>query len=614
VNWQHFKTFLWLRWRLGANQIRKAGPINFAILIILLFFGALASAALFFIALAVGLATLSSASPFVVMAVWDGIVVGFLFFWMIGLLVELQRSEFLSMDKFLHLPVSGTGVFLINYFGSLINLPMIAFLPGMLGLSIALVFTKGPAMLLMFPLLAAFLLVVTGVTHQFRGWLASMMANKRRRRNVVAIFVVVFVLVAQAPNVVNMYVQRWSREHFTQNTGQEMIAEMTQVNRDQAENKINFEEANKRRDQIMKDSAARTKEKSDQEWAQFKNIVTTINMAAPPLWPAWSIGEMCDGIVWPSLLVTGAMALIGTGSLWRSYRTTLRMYRGQFTSGQARPAPVKPGGKVEKASVAWLEKDLPWQSVQTSAIAAASLRSLIRAPEAKMMLLSPIILALVFGSMFFANPITPPEFLRPLMFTGAIAFMFVMMIQLLGNQFGFDRSGFRTFVLCAAPRRDILLGKNLAFAPIVLVLCSLALIALECVFPMRVDHFLAMLPQMVSMYLLFCMLANWLSILNPMPIAAGSLKPVNPKASSILLQMAFLLFLPVILGPTVLPFGIEFLLQELGVPSYLPIGLVLAVALLVGVVYLYRTMLNWQGDALQAREQKILETVTTKSE
>ncbi len=43
-------------------------------------------------------------------------------------------------------------------------------------------------------------------------------------------------------------------------------------------------------------------------------------------------------------------------------------------------------------------------------------------------------------------------------------------VQLMANQFGFDRDGFRVFVLCAAPRRDILLGKNLAFVPVALVM------------------------------------------------------------------------------------------------------------------------------------------------
>ena len=47
--------------------------------------------------------------------------------------------------------------------------------------------------------------------------------------------------------------------------------------------------------------------------------------------------------------------------------------------------------------------------------------------------------------------------------------MFVLfgVVQLMANQFGFDRDGFRVFVLSAARRRDILLGKNLSFAPIV---------------------------------------------------------------------------------------------------------------------------------------------------
>ena len=39
MNWQHLKTFLWLRWRLGANQLRRAGAVNFVVLVILIMFG-----------------------------------------------------------------------------------------------------------------------------------------------------------------------------------------------------------------------------------------------------------------------------------------------------------------------------------------------------------------------------------------------------------------------------------------------------------------------------------------------------------------------------------------------------------------------------------------------
>jgi hypothetical protein len=136
----------------------------------------------------------------------------------------------------------------------------------------------------------------------------------------------------------------------------------------------------------------------------------------------------------------------------------------------------------------------------------------------------------------------------------------------------------------------------------------------EIVYPMRIDHFLALIPQIVSMFLLYCILANWLSILNPMPIAAGSLKPVNPTGASILLQLLFLFLFPITMSPTLVPLGLEFALDELGLVHGLPIGLVLALALVVGVVFLYRVMLTWQGQALQAREKKILEIVTTKTE
>ena len=55
---------------------------------------------------------------------WDGIVLAFLFIWMIGLITELQRTEALSLDKFLHLPVSPIGAFLINYLSSLFSVSL----------------------------------------------------------------------------------------------------------------------------------------------------------------------------------------------------------------------------------------------------------------------------------------------------------------------------------------------------------------------------------------------------------------------------------------------------------------------------------------------------------
>ena len=55
-------------------------------------------------------------------------------------------------------------------------------------------------------LLAAFLLMVTALTYQFQGWLAALMSNPRRRRTVIMVMTVIFVLIAQAPQLIRFIV------------------------------------------------------------------------------------------------------------------------------------------------------------------------------------------------------------------------------------------------------------------------------------------------------------------------------------------------------------------------------------------------------------------------
>ena len=187
MNVEHFRAFLWLRWRLLINQLRRGGIANavilalFAVGTVALSIGACVG---FFL---VGVFAVGDALPTVILYVWDGLVVAFLFAWMMGLLIELQRSEVLSLDKVLHLPVSLRGAFLINYISSLFSVTLMVFLPGLLAFGIGLAVARGPLLLLLLPLVAAFLFMVTALTYQFQGWLASLMANKRRRRTVIVL-------------------------------------------------------------------------------------------------------------------------------------------------------------------------------------------------------------------------------------------------------------------------------------------------------------------------------------------------------------------------------------------------------------------------------------------
>jgi hypothetical protein len=262
----------------------------------------------------------------------------------------------------------------------------------------------------------------------------------------------------------------------------------------------------------------------------------------------------------------------------------------------------------------FLERRLPWLSEHASAIAFANFRSLIRAPEAKIMLLTPIILVVVFGGVFFRQSGNVPALVRPLIALGAMGVILLSMLHIIGNQFGFDRSGFRVYVLCPAQRRDILLGKNLAILPLALSLAMIAAIGVEIVLPMRIDYFLAILPEAISMYFLFCLMANCLSILAPMYIAPGAMKPANVKVVPVLLQLASVVLQPVIMGLALMPLGAQIVLEEFGLIPGIPIGLALAVLECVAIACVYYLLVSLQGLWLQAREQRILEIVTAKEE
>jgi hypothetical protein len=251
---------------------------------------------------------------------------------------------------------------------------------------------------------------------------------------------------------------------------------------------------------------------------------------------------------------------------------------------------------------------------QATAVTLASFRSLVRAPEAKLMLMAPLMLLGAFVVIFVTASRDMPDFVRPLMPFGAMAMLLITSVQLVGNQFGFDRGGFRVYVLSPVPRRDVLLGKNLAFALVAACLAVPILVLVQVLFPVRIDRFLASLPQGVSMFLLFCLVANCLSILTPMPVAAGSFKPTNVQLVPVLLQMAIFFLFPLLLAPTLVPLGIELALEALGWVEGVPIYLMLALLVCAGVVWLYWLALGWQGRLLLAREQHILEVVAGRSE
>lgn len=608
MNLEHLRAFIWLRWRLQANQLCRGGIANAVILTVLAAAVGVGAFLMFVGGFFAGLFALRDQPPDVVLYTWDGVVVGFLFTWMIGLLTDLHRSDALSLERFLHLPVSPAGAFLINYLSSLVRLGTVLFVPAMTGLALGQVFSRGPATLLVLPLLAAFLLAVTAVTYQFQGWLASLMTNPRRRRTVLVLVTFGFILVFQLPNLVRVVVP-FDRPDEALSRQSNSLAELQRAS---ASGKMSPEEQKRRLEEIQREYKEQAATDSNRLRVQAGQTARLVNLALPPGWLPLGAAGLTGGRFLPALLGTLGLGVIGAVSLWRAYRTTIRLYTGQNGGGEMKAAPrAVPADEPTRPRL--VEWRLPGVSEYAAAVATTAFRSMTRAPEAKMMLLSPLVMVVVFGSILLTD-VSPPGPVRPLMASGAAAFVFLMAVQLVGNQFGYDRAGFRAFVLSPVPRREILLGKNLAAVPLVLGLAAAAVVLVTCLYPMRPDHALATLAQVGSLYLLFCLLANALSILAPIPMAAGSIQPSNVKFTPVLWQMVFMMVFMAVVALTLVPLGAELLLAEVGGVRGMPVALVLSLVLLAAAAFVYRKVLTWEGDWLAAREQAILEVVTSKAE
>ena len=583
MNWEHLRAFLWLRSRLSANKSKRAGSLSNTLSTIFLVLAVITAIIAFIGSLVLSYNLVARQSPSVVMYVWDGVVAVFLFFWLAVLSVELQRSELLPLEKFLHYPISVSGLFLINYVASVVSehFAVFLFIPAMLGLSLGLVIVRGVGMLWLFPLLLAFLLMVTAVTYQFRGWLAVLMLNKRHRRTVVTVVTLVSVVLFQLPY---LSTRVWGGRRS-------------------------------RRPAITSNE-------------QAGQIAKTVSMTVPLGWLPYGAMASAEGRYLPPVLGILGMTLIGAVSLRRSYRTTVRLYTGNYGSGQTKKNATKAAVILSQESVgsvpatlsqsagagSLLEIQLPWVSEQASVVALTTFRSLTRAPEAKMVLLSPLIMIFIFGTSVLKMSSHPGEFTGPLMASAVLAMILFGMVQLAGNQFSFDRNGFRNFVLAAAPRREILLGKNLALAPIVLGLTLVAMILLQVAFPMRLDYFVAALFQMVTMFLLYCLFSNFISILNPTATTAGSLKPaVKPSGKTLLFGLLTMALFPFALAPSMMPLGLEVGLHWLGWFPGIPISLLFSLGEVLAVGYLYSWVLDRQGELLQSRELRILEVVSARA-
>ena len=608
--WSQLKTIIWLQFRLRINAAKRHG--TFAQTLNLLFMIAIVGSGVigFFAALIAGIMLLPKVNADQLLAIWLGIMFFYGVFWTTGVATDIQRTDSTSLEKLMHLPMKPKTAFWVNYLSSYANLMHAWFLPVLLGLSIAQVVVLGPRMLLVFPLLLCFIVMVNTVTYQLRGWIATLMVDKRRRRMIMSLSVLVFIGLSQVPNLFNIY---WMRTHQAE---QDKISEEREQATEELEAKlqageINSDEFQQQIESVYENDSAKSSFSIGQTVKPYLKFIRYF----PPVWVADGVTSAFRGNFLPGLLQSLASVLISAVSFGRSYRTTVRFYRGEFTAGSKKSAKSadtirKKSGPTRALRIA--NYRIPFCNESVSSVASSSFLGLIRAPEARMGFAVAVIMLVVFSGLLISGGIAKlASFARPLVPLGLTGMMVFFIIQVSGNQFGFDRQGFRLFVLSPIKKRDVLLGKNLALAPFVVGVAIVLAVALQIPYPMAWTHLLATIPQAMTIFLVGCLATNLMSIVAPMRVSPGSIRKNNPGIVAVLKQFCCMLLMQIGILPILIPWGADAYLTLTDRNPYgVPVYLILAIILFLVTGWAYLKLLEQEGKLLAKRQEKILEVVT----
>jgi len=530
----------------------------------------------------IGFFVLAERSPTRLLLAWDLFFGAFLFAWMIGMISEIQRSETIDISRMLHLPISLRDIFLVNYIASHMTISIILFLPLVLGLSLGLMLAGQWLMIWMFPLVLGLVFMITAWTYCLRGWLATLMVNKRRRRAIIAVVTFSFIVIVQVPNIISTFAHE-RKKHRPDTVKSAPLDE-----------------------QAARQPVSRSRR-------PIPNAVLLAHKVVPFLWVGNGAMSLAGGNALPAVLSAAGAFCIGGLGLRRAYRTTIRFYQGHTVVGRSKQKPK--ARKVHSVRKNFLEKQLPGIPDEAAALALAFFRSLMRAPEVKMALATNFIMLLLFGTMFFARRISSlSDNLKLFVASGPIVFTLLGMSHLMFNQFGFDRGGFRQLVLLPVPRRHILLGKNLAFLPIAVGFGLTFLVLVKIILHISFTIVLAAGLQLLATFMLLSIVGNLISVLVPYRISPGSMKRTKTSAmTSFLIFISRLLF-PVAMVPMFLPPATGLLMSRLGWLPAGPVILLSSMVLLGLLTFFYRLSLPGLGDLLLKREKQILKVVTEKVE
>jgi len=163
-------------------------------------------------------------------------------------------------------------------------------------------------------------------------------------------------------------------------------------------------------------------------------------------------------------------------------------------------------------------------------------------------------------------------------------------------------------------RSHTLLAKNLALAPVVFAFGSVFLVVLTAVAHLPWLVGLASALQLLAAFLILSAVGNFLSIVTPYRISAGSLKPTKASGKTTLMILFSHLLFPVAMIPVFIPPLLGLLSATFGWLPGAVANVLASLALAAGVAFLYWLSLRALGDLLQRREKDVLLIVSQEVE
>jgi hypothetical protein len=488
----------------------------------------------------------------------NGALVLFLLVCASGALWEAQRNDWLDIRKLTLLPVSVGLLFGVNVFLALFGAMPLLFAFGAGGLLLGW-WSAGGAGLVGALLVSVTFFVQCGAwLYWWRGTLALMMQNPKRRRLILTLIPVLTIVLSQLPFFVSQGMLRVEGQDWA-------AAEAWAASQLTG---LGMENVDLRSEHFL---------------AQLEAYV-------PPLWWALGVWHALEGRPEPALWI----ALFHTAStlfaISMAYRGTLRHYRmgGTDLAQRRRTQSHRPA----------LARKLPGLDIETSAVVHITVLTLVRHPQMRMLLVMPTIMAIMLMAVFSMNTI-----LRGAPIGALPVFMlfwpFFNYAMVLCNQFGMDAGGFRALMLMPTPRHRVLLAKNVALAPFVLGL-GWFMVFLAAVLLEIPRHLLAFaVIQQAALFLLICGFGNFMSIYMPYPVRFDALARPAGRGQNAFSNLAALGVMLMLMLPTAL---CGFVGMQLGMWA----GLGASVTLLAAAATAYVPMLRVAGDLLREREQDVL--------